>query len=147
MKRINARTVELTGAEQVVKEWYDSLLDIGYSHTSACEAILHRVPIDGTTWHTLNQQDFRDWLYGHKAEPAICGKVLTVGKVNPSSTECDLHPEHADQFHEGDDPLGASDMRVRWIGGGSIEGDPLPVRNVEWFAKPLPEPKVERELA
>lgn len=66
MKQINDREVELTEAEQVVHEWYQSLLDAGYGHHEAATQILDRVPIDKTTWRLLNQQDFRDWLTGYK---------------------------------------------------------------------------------
>lgn len=133
------QVVELTEAEQVVHEWYMSLLDVGYGHHEAAERILTCVPIDKATWNVLNNQQFRDWLAGSKGphdRPEICGSTLTVGTTDPSSTECDLKPGHyPETSHEGDDPLGVENLRVRWNGGGSCAGDPLPVTIVEWPRK------------
>lgn len=48
------------------------------------------------------------------------------------STDCDNpNPNHSDP-HEGPDPFG-NDTRVRWEGGGSCAGDPLPYHNVVWL--------------
>ncbi len=58
--------VELSEGEQIVHEWYMSLLNMGWSHGEAVERILTSVHICGPTWSALNNQEFRDWLAGAK---------------------------------------------------------------------------------
>lgn len=65
-------------------------------------------------------------------ERSVCGSELTLGAIvphDPYSTSCDLDPDHA-MPHEGPDPFN-SEHRMKWTGGGSIEGDPLPYRIVK----------------
>lgn len=60
-----------------------------------------------------------------------CGRSYVMGPVHdPSATYCDLDAGHSGK-HEGDNPFG--DGRIRWNGGGSIEGDPLPINDVEFM--------------
>lgn len=62
----------------------------------------------------------------------LCHATYVTGPSHdPYGTECDLEKHGVDVKHEGPDPLGGPG-RVRWHGGGSIEGDPLPTRDVEW---------------
>lgn len=61
-----------------------------------------------------------------------CGAHFTTGGVDPYGTECDLPTGHYPMTkHEGPDPFG-NDTRVKWNGGGSCAGDPLPYRDVEF---------------
>lgn len=62
MKRESERVVELTEAESVVKDWFDSLLDNGMGIEQAILEITNSVPIHGTTWDIINDQEFRGWL-------------------------------------------------------------------------------------
>lgn len=64
MNRIDTRTVELTEGEQVIKEWFDALLDDGLSIADALERIELVIPRHGTTWLLLRNDHFRDWLIG-----------------------------------------------------------------------------------
>lgn len=64
MNRLSDVTVELTDAERVVKDWFNSLLDTGHSHASAIEQILLRTPVDGVTWKVLEDEEFRKYLAG-----------------------------------------------------------------------------------
>lgn len=63
--------------------------------------------------------------------PDECGVTYVTGPDHdPYASTCDLQPIHAGK-HEGDDPLGSVGDRVRWNGGGSCAGDPVPCRDVE----------------
>lgn len=57
-------SIELTEGETVVKEWHESLLDVGHSHGAASEQILLRTPTNGKAWEILGNDDFRKYLYG-----------------------------------------------------------------------------------
>jgi hypothetical protein len=57
-----------------------------------------------------------------------CGVSITTGGFDPCGTSCDLDQGHEGP-HEGPDFFGEG--RLRWGGGGSCAGDPLPVRNLE----------------
>lgn len=66
-----------------------------------------------------------------------CGQTFTTGGADPYGTECDQDKGHSGK-HEGDDPFADgsdphSTGRVRWNGGGSCAGDPLPITDVEWL--------------
>lgn len=65
-----------------------------------------------------------------------CGRSFTMGSAHdPYGVSCDL-PEGHDGPHQGDHPL-AEDERIGWTGGGSVAGDPLPVKllgQCAWFA-------------
>jgi hypothetical protein len=63
-----------------------------------------------------------------------CGAQLVTPGPDPYATSCDQPPGHYPASkHEGDDPIfPGPGMRVRWHGGGSCAGDPLPFRDVEW---------------
>ncbi len=64
--------------------------------------------------------------------PGECGRDLTVGPHHdPYGTACDLEPHGPEVKHEGPDPFGAGG-RVRWHGGGTIAGDRVPARDLEW---------------
>ena len=63
MKRNQDGTVELTEAEEVVKDWHCSLLDVGHSHLAATEQMMLRTPPEGFTWKVLSNDEFRQWLY------------------------------------------------------------------------------------
>jgi hypothetical protein len=67
-------------------------------------------------------------------EPEVCGAQFVTGGPDPYGTSCDQPPGHYPASkHEGDDPIFSEDgNRVRWTGGGSCAGDPLPVRDIEW---------------
>lgn len=61
----------------------------------------------------------------------MCGREYVMGPVHdPSATYCDLERGHSGK-HEGDSPF--DDGRIRWNGGGFIEGDALPVNDVEFI--------------
>lgn len=60
--RLDARTVELTDAETVVKEWYDALLDNGMSPEDAIYEIETSVPHRGATWSVLQDRVFWEYL-------------------------------------------------------------------------------------
>lgn len=61
----------------------------------------------------------------------MCNRSYVMGPVHdPSATYCDRPKGHSGK-HEGDSPF--DDGRIRWNGGGSIEGDPLPVNDVEFI--------------
>lgn len=54
-----------------------------------------------------------------------CGVSITVGPAHdPYSTSCELDKGH-EPPHSGPDPFGR-DEPLRWEGGGSCAGDPLP---------------------
>lgn len=70
------------------------------------------------------------------AQERECGMSITYGpREDPYGASCDLpredHPrdENGKLLHEGDDSL--ADGRIRWTGGGSAAGDPLPFHIVE----------------
>lgn len=62
MKRIDSKTVELTEAELVVKEWHSALLDAGYGLEDAAESIMDAVPASGETHRVLSRPEFYVWL-------------------------------------------------------------------------------------
>lgn len=57
-----------------------------------------------------------------------CGVGISTGGFDPYGTSCDLDHGH-DGPHEGSDWFGVG--RLRWTGGGSCAGDPLPFTIVE----------------
>ena len=67
-------------------------------------------------------------------QPDECGAQLVTPGPDPYATSCDQPPGHYPASkHDGDDPIfPGPGMRVRWQGGGSCAGDPLPFRDVEW---------------
>lgn len=67
-----------------------------------------------------------------------CGRELVLGRVDPYATSCDLEPGH-DGKHEGPCPFGEPGHRIRWVGGGTCAGDPLPHRDIEYI-----DPSTER---
>ena len=67
-----------------------------------------------------------------------CLATLVMGPAHdPYATECDLSVDHAADeradgktpIHAGPHPLGEG--RIRWTGGGSVAGDPLPYKIIE----------------
>jgi hypothetical protein len=67
---------------------------------------------------------YEAWLDGR------CNRSYVMGPAHdPSATYCDLDAGHSGK-HEGDSPFGEG--RIRWNGGGAIEGDPLPINDVEF---------------
>ena len=72
----------------------------------------------------MTEDEYYEWLESR------CESGFTTGGHDPYGTSCDLERGH-DGPHEGGDPFG-NEGKVRWEGGGSCAGDPLPYRNVEW---------------
>lgn len=72
--------------------------------------------------------------YAHEME-RMCSVSISTQGFDPYGTSCDLerenHPtdEHGHLLHEGPDFFGVG--RIRWTGGGSCVGDPLPYHIVE----------------
>lgn len=60
--RLDARTVVLTDAEMVVKEWVDALLDEGLGVQAAIDKIEMSVPRHGKTWTALRDRVFFEYL-------------------------------------------------------------------------------------
>jgi hypothetical protein len=75
-----------------------------------------------------------DWEDEHER---MCGASFVTGSSeDPYGTNCDQQVGHYPATkHEGDDPFG-NGGRVRWNGGGSAAGDPLPYRDVEHVDPP-----------
>lgn len=59
---------------------------------------------------------------------SMCGVGISTGGHDPYGTSCDL-PRGHDGPHEGPDFFGVG--RLKWTGGGSCAGDPLPVHIIE----------------
>jgi|SRR5690349_5768763 len=65
-----------------------------------------------------------------------CGATYATSaddRRDPYATSCDLDRGH-DGKHEGDSPFEGDNRRVRWNGGGTIAGDAVLNRNVEWVS-------------
>lgn len=75
---------------------------------------------------TVTEEEYYDWLNSR------CFAQYVSGGFDPYATDCELEAGHSGP-HVGADPFG-NDGKVKWEGGGSCAGDPLPVRNVEWVA-------------
>lgn len=67
-------------------------------------------------------------------EILYCGAPYKVGGSESFGSDCDNQDRnhYPATKHEGPCPFG-TDQRVRWEGGGSCAGDPLPFRNVEYI--------------
>jgi hypothetical protein len=75
-----------------------------------------------------------DWEDEH--ERTCNASFITGPSEDPYGTNCDQQVGHYPTTkHEGDDPFGGAG-RVRWNGGGSAAGDPLPYRDVEHIDPP-----------
>lgn len=57
MKIIDDRTVELTDAELVVKDWHDSLVDRGLGLSSAVIYIKDSVPATSLAWRLVDYME------------------------------------------------------------------------------------------
>lgn len=75
-----------------------------------------------TNPYPLDDPAYLAWM---EEQDNQCGRSLTMGPAHdPYGTACDLPAGH-DGPHEGPHPV-AEDERLRWTGGGSCVGDPLP---------------------
>lgn len=91
-------------------------------------------PAGRTSTHYTAWNMQRDRIVRQADEPEeVCNSFFVTAGRDPSSTECDLKPGHAEEYHEGPDPFGSNE-RVRWKGGGSCAGDRLPVTDVQWIS-------------
>lgn len=84
-------------------------------------------------------RDAWDAMLAHEEEmdrvhDTQCNASLTIGPAHdPYGTSCDLSEAHVNDdrpvVHAGPHPMGEG--RIRWTGGGSVAGDPLPVHIIE----------------
>lgn len=90
---------------------------------------------ENITWNVDAVRSYDAWVAEQNSQ---CGAPLTIGPAHdPYGTNCDLSVDHAgDQraageqvVHAGPHPMG--DGRIRWTGGGSLVGDPLPFHIIE----------------
>lgn len=58
--------VQLTQAEKVIKEWVDVLVDQGLGPVEAVDRIMATVPVHGSTWTLIANDEFRNWLMGRR---------------------------------------------------------------------------------
>jgi hypothetical protein len=89
-------------------------------------------------WHNTAHEGENDPYDDETNEPdRTCGVSFITGpREDPYGTNCDRPAGHYPTTkHEGDDPFGGAG-RVRWTGGGSAGGDPLPYSNVEHVDPP-----------
>lgn len=73
MQKINRGShieYELTPVEEVVHDWYTSLRNGGYDHGETIERMMTLTAPEGFTWRALNNQEFRDWLFGYRTPAA-----------------------------------------------------------------------------
>lgn len=74
---------------------------------------------------------YLEWLAEQERQ---CGATYTTGGADPYSTGCERDKGHYPGTpHLAPDPMGG-DGYVTWTGGGSVAGDPVPARDVEWHA-------------
>lgn len=64
MKKNEDGSWDLSEAELLLQEWYNSLLDSGHSHPDASQQILLRTPTNGVAWKLLADMDLRKHLAG-----------------------------------------------------------------------------------
>lgn len=78
---------------------------------------------------TLEQHEGMEAYERYHDEMArMCHVGISTGGFDPYGTSCDLEGGH-DGPHEGPDYFGVG--RLRWTGGGTCMGDPLPVHIIE----------------
>jgi hypothetical protein len=89
----------------------------------------------GAHWASTNEWDVED--EDSTQHDAQCNAEYVTGPVHdPYATSCDLPNGHYPKTpHEAPDPFGGN-QRVSWTGGGSIQGDRVPQRNVKWIDPP-----------
>lgn len=59
---LNEQTVKMTEAEWVVREWHDTLMDVGFNQAEALREIEERIPQGSKTENLLKDPDFRAYL-------------------------------------------------------------------------------------
>lgn len=100
-------------------------------HGAMADAILDRLNLNVCPYGPLTlaeHESVEAYERYYEERDNECGNSISTGGFDPYGTSCDLPQGHAGP-HEGPDYFGCG--RLRWEGGGSCAGDPLPVRNVE----------------
>jgi len=72
--------------------------------------------------------EYDEWV---AQQERICGVGVTLGGADPYGAECELDAGHRGP-HVSRNPFGGDGV-YEWSGGGSVAGDPLPVRNARFL--------------
>lgn len=99
---------------------------VKYAKTFAAEV----QPVETDPWEGFElepdpREDDPEYRAYCEALDRQCGSSLVMGPHHdPYSTTCDLDMGHTGA-HEGWEPI-CGETRIKWTGGGSCAGDPLP---------------------
>lgn len=103
-------------------------VDSSAASVVSVEALPDELECDG-----CDQDPWRTPVHYGTCPLAECGRQLVLGgREDPYETSCVL-TQGSHEVHEGPDPFGGPGFRVRWRGGGTCAGDPLPHSDLEFI--------------